>query len=78
MRRIADQRGAARLEYGMILALIAVVLVVVVSQFGPTVSRNLSGPIIDGESVTTTVTVLGVTEERPDCVGRDHAHQGCR
>jgi hypothetical protein len=51
---------------------------VVVSRLGPAVSRDLSQPITEGDSVTTTVTVLGATEERPDCVGRDHAHQGCR
>jgi len=75
---IADQRGATRIEYGMILALMAAVLVVLVSRLGPAVSRDLSQPILGGDSVPTTVTVLGVSEERPDCVGSDHAHQGCR
>lgn len=75
MRRMAET-GASGIEYAMIVALIAAVVVISAATIGPQVSDNLTGGFGDG-ATTTSATVLGATLTK-DCVGKAHAHQGCK
>lgn len=72
------EAGTSGIEYAMIVALIAVVVVVAAGRLGPGISSRLTEPFARDGATTTTVTVLGETLTREECSGREHAHKGCK
>lgn len=45
---LADQRGATSLEYGMIAAIVSIIIVAAVTQIGVKLNTKLLGPVGSG------------------------------